>query len=359
MRLVIVQDFLRSGGTERQTVLNANAFAGAGDDVALVTFRPGGKIADTVSRKVRRIALQPFDLGLDWFSPGLVRVVKKQTPDIVLCMGRMANCAAGKLQRALPDAAVIATMRTGKKLPALFRKSLLAVRHVVANSNDAARVLREEHAVPAEKISVIYNALVHAPDPHANARGERAIFRARQHVADDTAVLLCTAMFRPEKNQRELIEIVAQLPAQADWQLWLAGDGAALPACRALVAEKNLTARVKFFGMLSDPRPLCLAADIAVLTSRSESLSNFLCEAHAHGLPSVAYDIVGVRECGGEVVGAGDQKTFSEKLLALIADKKAREFAGNAAARYAKENFSRTAQFEKYRALFEKLARKN
>jgi hypothetical protein len=39
---------------------------------------------------------------------------------------------------------------------------------------------------------------------------------------------------------------------------------------------------------------------LAVLASQSESLSNFLIEAQLHGLPAVAYDIVGVGECFAE-----------------------------------------------------------
>ena len=32
-------------------------------------------------------------------------------------------------------------------------------------------------------------------------------------------------MFRPEKNQRELIELCSLLPGYLDWQLWLGGEG--------------------------------------------------------------------------------------------------------------------------------------
>ena len=56
---------------------------------------------------------------------------RRLDPAVILCMGRMANCYAGGLQRRLPRTAVIATMRTGKRLPLLFRRSLQSCRHVV------------------------------------------------------------------------------------------------------------------------------------------------------------------------------------------------------------------------------------
>src|SRR3954470_8366173 len=98
MKILIVQDFLRSGGTERQTILLANAFATAGHATTLLTFRPGGALSETVLATVTCRSLQPFDLGLDWFAPGLMRAVRRMGPDIVVCMGRMANCFAGRIR---------------------------------------------------------------------------------------------------------------------------------------------------------------------------------------------------------------------------------------------------------------------
>ena len=141
MKILVVQDYLRSGGTERQSVLLANAFAAAGHATTLLTFRPGGPLGNTVAPAVARRSLQPFDLGLDWFAPGLHAGVREVSPDIVLCMGRMANCylhrifplrpLAPKLreQFKLPlDNALVATMRTGKPLPRWFRRSLQVAR---------------------------------------------------------------------------------------------------------------------------------------------------------------------------------------------------------------------------------------
>ena len=163
MKILLVQDRLRSGGTERQSVLLANAFAAAGHPITLLTFRPGGALASTVAPSVTRIALQPFDTGLDWLAPGLARAVQRAQPDIVLCRGRMANCYGGALQKRFPATAVVATLRTGKPLPRLFRQSLPRVRHIVANSREARDRLLARQRLPAAAVSVIHNALVFPP----------------------------------------------------------------------------------------------------------------------------------------------------------------------------------------------------
>ncbi len=362
MKILLVQDYLRNGGTERQSVLLANAFAAAGHPVTLVTFRPGGRLDSTVAPGVNRIALQSFDTRLDWYAPGLGRTVEVLEPDVILCMGRMANCLAGRIVAGVedrrPDTSVIATMRTGKPLPWLFRRSLRRVGHVIANSAAARDVLIREHKVPADRIALIRNPLVFPPDrPAAALASDRAALRAREAAGPDTAVLLNVAMFRPEKNQAGLIQTAAALPVDFDWQLWLAGDGPDRAACVALADRLGLKARVRFLGFQEDPGPLYAAADVAVHASRSESLSNFLIEAQAHGLPAVAYDARGIGECfqpdvTGAVIAPGDTAAFTAAVVRF-----ARADAGlrTRARDYARETFSAPRQVQAHLDLFAKL----
>ena len=357
MKIWLLQDYLRSGGTERQTILLARAFAAAGHAVEVVTFRPGGMLAATLAPVPQR-CLQPFDTTLNWFAPGLLGAARAASPDVILCMGRMANCHAGRLARALPATTVVSTLRTGKKLPWLFRRSLHRVAHVVANSAESARVLTGQHALPSDRVSVIHNALVFPPT--ATSAPRNLGLRARHGATDATCVLLCVGMLRPEKNQRALIELAAALDPASDWQLWLAGEGSARADCEALAARLGLTDRVKFLGFQSDPAPLYAAADIALLASRAESLSNFLIEAQAHGLPAVAYAAAGVPEClrdgvSGWVIPMDDRDAFLAALRPLLTDPAQRERAGRAAATFAREAFDPARQAAAYLELFARL----
>ncbi|HVU24294.1 MAG TPA: glycosyltransferase [Opitutus sp.] len=360
MKILIVQDHLRSGGTERQSVLLANAFAAAGHGTTLLSFRPGGPLEPTIASGVGQRALQPFDTGLDWYAPGLTRAAARVAPDIVLCMGRVANCYAGTLQHHLPHAAVIATMRTGKPLPWLFRRSLHRARHVVANGAEARDFLVARHGLPADRISVIHNALIFPP---AASLWRNQPLRARHGAGPATFVLLNVAMFRPEKNQRELVEIVAGLPRELDWQLWLAGDGPARASCEQLVAAQDLGARVKFLGFHRDPTSLYCAADLAVHASWSEALSNFLIEAQAHGLLAVAYEAQGIRECflpgrTGWVIARDDRRAFRDTLTRRISEPDVAHAERSAdARRYARENFDPSRQVASYLELFARLHR--
>jgi glycosyltransferase involved in cell wall biosynthesis len=357
MKILVVQDYLRSGGTERQSVLLSRGFAAAGHASTLLTFRPGGTLARDL-RGVAHRSLQPFDTGLDWWAPGLVDSARRIAPEIVLCMGRMANCYGARLQRALPSAAVVATLRTGKPLPWLFRRSLHRVRHAVANSHEARNVLLTREHVPAEHVSVIHNSLVFPPTLTSGGRDES--LRAGQGAAPTTTVLLCVAMFRPEKNQRALVEIVRGLPSELDWQLWLAGDGPARAACVAAAEQAGAADRVRFLGWVTDPTALYRAADVAVLTSYRESLSNFLIEAQAHGLPAVAYNALGVGEAfvpdvSGRLIPMDEPEAFRRALIELIRHPERRAAMGAKAREHACSHFSPHRQLQAYLDLFQRL----
>jgi glycosyltransferase involved in cell wall biosynthesis len=189
-----------------------------------------------------------------------------------------------------------------------------------------------------------------------NAARNQAL-RRYHGASQGTVVLLNVAMFRPEKNQRELIEICAKLPGYLDWQLWLAGEGPSRKKCERLAHDLGLGARVKFLGYQSDPAPLYLAADIALLASQSESLSNFLIEAQLHGLPVVAYDIVGVGECfvhgrSGNLIPNQDQPAFIAALDRLIREPGQRKRFSEQARRHAQGHFVPEHQVEAHLQLF-------
>ena len=136
--------------------------------------------------------------------------------------------------------------------------------------------------------------------------------------------------------------------------------GITRPACTELAARLGVGDRLRFLGFQRDPGPLYRAADLAVLASKAESLSNFLIESQAHGLPVVAADARGVSECiqpgvTGEVVPAGDIPAHRVALLPYLENPDLRARAGQAAMIFARQAFEPTRQARAYLDLFEKL----
>jgi glycosyltransferase involved in cell wall biosynthesis len=119
---------------------------------------------------------------------------------------------------------------------------------------------------------------------------------------------------------------------------------------------------VKFLGYQPEPVPLYLASDIALLASQSESLSNFLIEAQLHGLPAVAYDIVGVGECfapekSGFLIKNQDQTNFVAAIDRLIREPALRKRFAEHARRHAQAHFVPERQVQAHLNLFRDLTK--
>jgi glycosyltransferase involved in cell wall biosynthesis len=348
------------GGTERQTVTLAHSCVAAGHEVLLLTFRPQGALDSAVSPKVQRAALQSFDWGIDWFAPGLVGRLRDFQPDIIQCMGRMANCQGWRLIKAFPDAPVVATFRTGRRIPKLYHQTLTRAAAVVFNSTEAAARIAINHRIDGARVAVIRNAV---NDPSPSQPGARVNIRSEIGTPPDAIVFIRTAMLRPEKGHADLLRIMAGLELNIPWELWIVGDGPQMESCVAQAGDLQMNGRVRFLGLRNDVAELNAAADIAVLVSNSESLPNCLVEAQWSGLPIVARQTGGVGETfvhnkSGLLTPAESDDAFREALCRLARDSDLRSTMGKAAVVFAKNEFDPETQNGRYLKLYEQLLRR-
>lgn len=96
--------------------------------------------------------------------------------------------------------------------------------------------------------------------------------------------------------------------------LTLVGDGPDRQTLEALAPES-----VRFTGAIADPAPYYREADVFVLASRWEGLSNAILEASAAGLPVIATDVGGVHEIlgdAGQLVAPDDVEALAGALAA-------------------------------------------
>ena len=137
----------------------------------------------------------------------------------------------------------------------------------------------------------------------------------------------------------------------------LVGDGPDRPAMEAEVRSLNLEDRVELAGSRADVPSLLAAADVFVLSSRSEGAPISILEAMAAGLPVVASDVGGVGELvadgeTGLLVPSADPARLAEALRALLPDPGLRRRLGAAGRARAGERFDlpafRDAHLELY-----------
>ena len=358
MKVVILQDYLRAGGTERQSVFLAHCLSEYGYEVQLLTFRPGGVLAASIGN-IEHCALQSFDTGFDWLAVGLTRALQDSSPHCILCQGRMANSYAGTLQRRFPHINVISTIRTGKPLSLFYRRSLCKTEHIIVNS-DWWRNQLVGQGVKEDRISVVHNPLTFDCSP--NQQGQRSRIREKFSVTSTICVFICVQEFRPGKRHVDLIRYFSEFGNAKHWQLWLVGDGKERKKCERLAIQLGIEQQIQFIGFTGDPIPFYAGADVAVSVSKEDSLPNFLIEAQTMGLPVVALDYRGVKEAflskhSGFLLSRSESKSFVKTVNRFIQDEPLRKQMGKSAQTFAQQKFSPVRQVEKILKILESVVK--
>lgn len=309
MRILLVQDYLRSGGTEQHTLFLAEAFSQKGHEVTLLNFRPGGALEPKKSKlPYRRIILQKKDFKVSWFAPGWRKVIETVKPDAVLLYGRNAHRLGGAIKSEYPSVKVISSLRTGRRLPGYYIDSLESADGITVNSAYARDRLVDLKLAFELPVRLIHNPLLKQSDLETIEK-ERRKFREFHKIDESHRIYLQVASLIPGKNHREMLHLLAKKKADKNWSLWFVGSGPAEKRILKTIRQLGLSDRVKLWGFQRNPIPFYAAADIFVTTSVEESLPNAVIEAQAFGLPVVAYLTAGLPEC----IQDGETGTLSKQ----------------------------------------------
>ena len=171
------------------------------------------------------------------------------------------------------------------------RAFLARARAVVALTPGASSILAAHYGVAPGSISVVPNGV--ASDRHRPAdAAARAAARAGLGLPSDAPVVAVIGALRPEKDVGLALDAVAALDGA---HLLVVGDGPERLGCEAR-AQAVAPGRVHFTGSLADPGPAFDAADVVLLTSRTEGLPAVLVEAGLRAIPVVTTDVGFVRD---------------------------------------------------------------
>ncbi len=116
---------------------------------------------------------------------------------------------------------------------------------------------------------------------------------------------------------------------------------------------------VKYIGRLSNVIPLLENADILLFPSYREGVPRVILESAATGLPTVAFDVPGVREAvvnneTGFLVPFKDIELMQKKLVNLIKDNELRVSMGRKARLYMENKFDYKKVEEQYIRIYQK-----
>lgn len=141
-----------------------------------------------------------------------------------------------------------------------------------------------------------------------------------------------------------------------DSRLLIVGGGEYEAAAKAQVLAAGLGVSVQFAGYVRDPKPWYLRADLFVLPSEKEGMSNSLLEAMSAGLPVVATRITGNEAVitdgvDGVLVPPKDSEALAVAIVALLQDRTRAGTIGQRARETIASRFSLEGMVRRYQAV--------
>lgn len=193
----------------------------------------------------------------------------------------------------------------------------------VCCSRAARDFVVEQQAVPAEKVTVIYNGIDLSPF-HERSAEEKAAVRQELGVEADGPIIGSVGHLLTHKGHEHLIRAFPEvLKAMPRARLLLVGEGKKRDELAQIAQDLGVAASTIFTGVRRDVPRLLSIMDAFVLPSLNEGLGMATIEAMASRVPVVASRVGGIPEIvrdreTGLLVEPGSAQQLAEAILEIL-----------------------------------------
>ena len=347
-RVLVVTDEMEIGGSQRQIAHLLEGLAVSGWSPTLLYFRKPSFLVERL--RARGIPVQRIDkrgrLDLRFFVQ-LVRFLRRGDFDLVHCFSFTAELWVAAALKLVRGPVLVASVRglclEYKSWQWRLKQAICArAATTIANSRAGALATSEQARVPPERIEVIRNGVETPPAIDAD---ERRATRVGLLGHDPAVLALFVGRLVECKNVPVLLRALALVPVVTRPHLALAGDGPLRSSLRDQAQRLGVAAHVHFLGERRDTQLLMQCADVVVLPSREEGLSNVVLEAMAAGCPVVASAVGGTPELvehprSGLLFPSDDASALAAALVRVASDEELRRRLAAAASARARTEFS-------------------
>lgn len=296
MRLTLVISSLGSGGAERTASVLASAWAERGIAVTLITLAQDDVPAYHLHPAIVLCQLRVREGTAKHILHGVMRNLRivralhraicDSQPDLLISFMDIPNIVSLLAAWGM-SVPVVITEHThpafhyiGWEWQILRRLLYHRAAALVCMTNPVLSWMQERITV---KGYVIPNPVQPAP---AHAQGPD-----KSEKTKNAHIVVAMGRLSREKGFDLLLEAFSRIASHhRDWKLQILGDGSLKSELEEQAAKLGLRDRIEFTGLVADPFPVLLGADLFVLSSRYEGFGNALCEAMACGLPVISFD---------------------------------------------------------------------
>lgn len=305
------------GGAERVISILANHYAEKGWNVSIVMLlRPDTgyalnsriQLRDMTGNTSSRIKRIPY-----WIK-NIRGLVRNEDPDVIVSFVARINVLVQTACAGLKKKLIVSERndprRDGRgKIMDLFTWLLYPEADRVVFQSKEARAYFCKRI--QKKSVIIYNPV-----------------QVEEQAAAVTMKKIVTAgRLEPQKNHMLLIHAFRRVLAKfPEYELWIYGDGYLKKQLYEETVRLGIKGQVFFPGNVTDLHQQIADAEVFVLSSDYEGLSNALLEAMMMGIPCVSAECAGSREViqdgnNGLLARSGDEASLADAVCSLLADK--------------------------------------
>lgn len=350
-RVMLMTDEMEVGGSQRQIVQLALGLKARGVTCAVLYFiNPSFLVEQLQAAGIETIRVNKTARVDPGFVRRLRQAIRAWAPDVVHCYSFTAELWGAIACRLLPARerpVLISSVRGtyewyGRNQWRMKRWVSSQSASIISNSREGAEYAARQMHWPMHHFHVVHNG-VSVTEPDA-AR----VDLLRQHYLQNTfdTLVLFVGRLVEHKNLPRLLQAFAQVVKQRPrTRLLLAGSGPLHDALAAQIGQLGLQDHALLLGEQSEVPALMEAADLAVLPSLREGLSNVVLEAMALGRAVLSTPVGGIPQAidngrHGVLVEPTDTDALARALLTLIDDPALRERLGRAAQHKVLEQYS-------------------
>lgn len=322
MRILILNTFPVWGGDEKWTINVGVGLKAKGHHV-VISSPPGSETE--AKAKENMLPVFPYDIGPDiafWKIPKLMRFLKKNAIEVMLCVQNRDVKIGALAARMAGTPAIFARSGLDTMKPKFSHKIPFTkfIDGIITNTKSIKELYESYGWFEHDFVQVVYDGLV-LPE-----KLDVIDLYKEFTLLPGSKVILGTGRLSEQKRFDLLIQVAAMAKKQnLDWSFVIAGTGRLESELKNMAENHGVSDIIKFVGFRNDVLTIMNSADIFVLSSDSEGMSNALREAMAVGKACVATEVFGVSELfqggkSGLKVKKGDAIGIFNAIEKLLSD---------------------------------------
>ncbi|OEY97280.1 glycosyltransferase [Acinetobacter qingfengensis] len=297
IRITFLMRSAQGGGAERVTIALANQLAAKGYHIDFIFIQAVGPFLQDIDHRIHVI-----DLGVrrTLLAPvKLYQQLKRHRPDVLISalnyiniMAIMAcRCLKGKRPKTMITehgtlSAVLESLRgTGKLVPMLMQRCYPFADRIIAVSHGVADDLAQQLQLSPQQIQTIYN-----PMDFDKIFSKKNIPLNHPWVNCGIPLILGAGRLVEVKNFPLLIAAFERVRAQQACRLVIIGEGEKRTELETQIQSSAYAQDIALLGFSDNPYQWMAAANLFVLSSRTEGLPTVLIEALLCGTQVISTD---------------------------------------------------------------------